>query len=130
ESRWCEREKGFVLEIGAVRRQKMAQAAQIERPVHAINVVLVQLEIAGKDLQDLRGHSGIHLEPYHVAESALPHGLFHGFEQIVAFQLANRHLTIARDMKWVRAHDLKSREEIPQIGRDHLLQPDVYQLAL
>ena len=63
-------------------------------------------------------------------EAPLPHARFDAFEQVLRFQFFDRHVGVARDVKRMRFQHLHSREQRTQMSRDHLFQPDEFEMGL
>ena len=57
-------------------------------------------------------------------ELPLADALLHGLQQVSRLQLLDLHIRIAGDAEWVCFQDLHPREQLIQVGRDHLFQPD------
>ena len=89
-----------------------------------VNVVLIELQIAGEQIDELLRHPFIDLQTYRIAESAAPHGFLHAFKQVVSLELLNRKLRVACDMEQVGFKDVHLRKKQPQVGNNDLLQPD------
>ncbi len=71
-----------------------------------------------------RRHARVHLQANGVAKTALPDGLFDGFQQVVRLQFLDGDFGVAGEMKDVRPQDLEAWKQVVQIGDDQLLEPD------
>ena len=129
ESGGNRRNKGLVLQRWAVETHHGLQAAEIDGPIDAVDILLAELQIRGQQFNQLRGHAAIDLHANHVAETAAPDGFLDAFQQIVCFQFLNRKFGVASDMEERRVENLHLRKKRAEIVDDHLFQPNEGDLA-
>ena len=70
-------------------------------------------------------HLLVHLQTHHAAELTLPHALLDGFQKIFGLQFLDGDIGVARHVERVHLDDLHAGEQGIEVGRDHLLDPDV-----
>ncbi len=124
EARRGIRQERLVLQIRTIQAQQVAQAAEVQRPVYAINIRRIQLQLAGQKFDHRLRRVRVHLQTHRVAKTTLPHSLLDGFKQIVRFQFLDGDFGVASEMKDVSPQNLQARKQMLQIGDDQLLQPN------
>ena len=63
-------DEGLVFQAGRSMLSKRSETAQIDRAMHAINVVLIEFQIAGQDLDEPLRHVGVYLQSNRIAKTA------------------------------------------------------------
>src|SRR4029450_2314625 len=66
QARLRDRDPGFVFQLGAGELDKRPPAAQVEQPGRHADLLLLQVELAAKELEDLVAHRLVDLEPNRV----------------------------------------------------------------
>src|SRR6185312_11177470 len=118
---WLE---GRVQQIGPFEQRQLTQAREVDRSANPEYIHRIDPEIFDQGGEHPVRNSAARLKPDRLAKTAAPDGLFHGFEKIVAFELLDGHLGIARDVKRMRFHDFETREQAVEIRRDQVFNPD------
>ena len=91
-------------------------------PVAAVDVVLVEVELALQQLADLVGDVGADLEAHGPAEPAAAQLDLDRGEQVVGLLLLEGEVGVAGDPEGVGGLDLHAREQLVEVGGDHLLE--------
>ena len=113
---------GLVLQVRAVEAQQRPQAAQVERPGHHVEVLVVEVELPLEELTDLVGHRGLDLEAHGLAEAPAPQLHLDGGQQVVGLLLLEGEVGVAGDPERMVLHHLHAREERVEVGGDDLLE--------
>ena len=120
---------GLSLSAGRSDAKQRLHAPDIDRSIHAINVVLIEFQIAGQNIDELLRHAGFDLQAHRIAKSAAPHGFLDALEKVLRFEFLNGQLGIACHVKNIGLQDFHLREKHPQIGNDGLFQPNESQFT-
>ena len=114
-----------VLEVRAVDlRQYLAQAIEIHRPVHVIEVLLVELELLQQELDHRRRDLLDHLEPDRVAEVPLQQLALQRDAQVLDFFLVDEELGVPRHPELVGPLDRHAGEQLVHVGMQDRSQVD------
>ncbi len=114
------------LEVWTVELREGGEAAHVEQAVDLIDVGRLELELAREQVQHLRRHAGIDLEPHHarVTAPAAQLGLDRG-QQVLGVAVDVVEISITRDAERMMSHDLHPGEKQRKVKCDHVLQRDV-----
>ncbi len=116
------RDPGLVLELGTVECVDRPEAAEVERSVDHVDVVVGELELAAEQLEHLAGHLGVDLEAHDTAELAAPaQDRLDGLEQVFGFVL-ELEVGVAGDAERVVRQHLHAGEQGVELRRDDLLE--------
>ena len=116
ELRRHSRPKYRVFEIGARDPVRYAhQAHEVDRAVHAIEVLLAQAELREQELGDLRRTVVGHLKPHLVAKLAVRQLAAQRGAQVLDLFLVHEQLAVARDAELVAVDHLHAGEELPDV---------------
>ena len=119
------RNKRRELQVGPVQLGQVTHPHQRQRAAdNLVDVLALQFQIVGQDLQHRRGHVFRDFHANHVGKAPLPHAFLHRLQQIAGFQVLNGDFGVARDMEGMRLQNLHAREQRRQVGDNHLLNPD------
>ena len=99
----------------------MAQAAQIQRTVHAVNAGCFHFQVAHQDLHHIVRHLSVYLKADSVAKSPLPYRFLDAFQQIVRLQLLDGEIGIASYAEHMRLDNFQSRKQVLQVRHHQLL---------
>ncbi len=126
---WHGGQKRGILEIGAVERVEVHEAAQREGTMDTINLAVVDFQVVDQDFEDVGRHIFGNHQPYDAAEAAGADSFFNGFEKIFSFELLDGNVRIAGDVEGVGFNDVHAVKQSRQVRGDDLLQPDEAFLA-
>ncbi len=119
--RWDRLECG-VLQLGPIEPDERPQVGESERPSEPMHVLLGQLELAGQQVDEVRGHAPIDLEADGRAEASAPQLGFEGAKQVIGRVVIELEVGGSGDPERVPGQDLHAREEQVEVGGDHLLE--------
>ena len=86
--------------------------------------VLVELEVPGQPVPQVVGHLVGDHEPHALAEPAALQLVLYGLQEVGGLVLLDHEVRVAGYLEDVARHDLLAGEELIQVGRDDLLDPD------
>ena len=112
------------LQVGPVELVHRPQAAEVERPVDRVHVVLADLELAHEELAHLGGHVGGYLEPHGAPAPPRPQLELHRGEQVVGLLVPQRGVGVTSDPEREVGFDLHAGEQHVEMRGDHLLEGD------
>ncbi len=98
------------------------QAAQVERALELVGVVVGEVELALEQLADLVGDALADLEPHGSAELAPSKLDLHRRQEVVGLLLLEGEVGVAAHPEGVGGLHLHAREQLAQMGGDDLLQ--------
>ena len=121
EARVRRRDEGLVLERRAVDVVDLPQRAEIEQARHAQDVLVVDLDLAGEQVEHLVVDVVGDLEPHGRPELA-PHQLaLERLQEVLVAVLLDLEVGVARDAEQVVLDDLHAREQHRQVLGDEVL---------
>ena len=94
---------------------------EVERRRQHEDVLAVHLELAHQQLEHVLRHRLLDLEPHGRAEPAPLQLLLERLQQVVR-AVVDLEVGVARDPERVVLDDLHAREELVEVGGDHLLE--------
>ena len=111
-----------VLQLVARQLVQRPQTAEVERRVDHRHLVRFELELAAEEVEHLRRHRRVDLEPNRATElgALLEHDLDRA-EQVFGF-VGELEVGVARDAEDVVAEHLHAGEQRVEMRRDHLLE--------
>ena len=117
-----DRHERLLLQLGPVQVVDDPQGSQVERAGDVVDVLGLQVELAGEQGPDLVGHRRVDLEAHRPPEPPAPQLHLHRLEQVVGLLLLEGQVGVAGDPERVVALDVHPREQRPEVGGDHLLE--------
>ena len=87
-----------------------------------MDVTVVDLKLAGEQVDEVRGHPAVHLEADGRRESAPTQLRFQRAEKVLGRVVVQLEVAGAGDPEWIEGQDLHPREEGVEVGRDDILE--------
>ena len=113
-------DEGRVLEVGPLDEiHHRHQPVHVDRAVHAIQVALVELELAQQETRGLLWTRIRHLEPHRLAKIAIRELALERAHQVVGLFLVDPQVAVARHAELVAALDLHARERLAHVRVHH-----------
>ena len=117
-----DRHPRLVLEVGAVEVVQRPEPAEVERAGVHVDGLLVEVELAHEQVADLVGDVGVDLEAHGPAEPAAAQLDLDRGEQVVGLLLLEGEVGVAGDPEREVLLDDHPREQLVEVGGDHLLE--------
>ena len=102
---------------------ELPQIAEVEHPLHVVDLQLVDVEPFDQAGAQRRVDAGPDLEPHDLAEAPPPQLVLDRLQQVVRL-VGDLEVRVARDPEQVVADDLHPREERVQVRGDDVLERD------
>src|SRR5262249_29739816 len=112
------------LQVRSIQRMELHRAGKADWTMHAVNVLGVDLEVAGENFQNLIRHICVDFEPNRDGKSAQAHRFLDCIVQVLTLEILELDLGMPSYAERISTDDIEAREEQFKVAGNQLFQPN------